>query len=238
MMPRTMDVKVKFNIDNKEIECPPEITVLDAAKENGVVIPTLCYNPFFDENRQGSCRICLVEIVSGGRPGLQPACTLPVSAGLVVSTKSENVYQARRTAVELLLSEHVQKCRDCAMSGNCHFAKLCRDYDINGVPVCAECPNQAEGCYLRRGTLCLGPITYGNCNAYCTREGYPCEGCHSILGNDDVLKFGLAAYADAGFTAEEILDAAQIFSEEGTKRLKKVMVEIGLLKAPRGDANE
>lgn len=232
-MPKTTSVKVKMFIDDQEIICEPNQTVLDVARENGIDIPTLCYNPLYPKNRQGSCRICLIEVTSGGRPGLQPSCTLPVSSGLSVSTKSEKVYQARRTVVELLLSEHVQKCRDCVMAGNCIFAQLCRDYDINGVPVCAECPNRREGCYLSRGVLCMGPITYGNCNAYCTRQGYPCEGCHSVLVNEDVLRFGLEAYKETGFSAEEILEGALVFSFDAIHRLKKVMNELGMLPQER-----
>jgi coenzyme F420-reducing hydrogenase gamma subunit len=129
--------------------------------------------------------------------------------------------------VELLLSEHEQDCRNCPMSGDCNFAKLCRDYDINGVPVCAECPNQKEGCLLARGVLCLGPITYGNCDAFCTTRGFRCEGCHSVLVNEDVLKFGLRAYAKAGFSKKEILEAAKVYSFEAVKILEKVMKEEG-----------
>ncbi len=228
-MGKVMSVKLRMTIDGKNITCEPNKTVLDAAKENNIEIPTLCYNPLFDKHRSGACRICLVEIVAGGRPGLEPSCTLPVSSGLVISTNSEAVYRARRTVVELLISEHVQKCRDCPKSGDCILAELCRDYDINGVPVCAECPNQKEGCFLSRGVLCMGPITYANCNAYCTRLGYPCEGCHSMLLNEDVLHFGLEAYKDAGFEAKEILEGAEIFSFDGIKILRKVMKEMGML---------
>lgn len=229
MPTKTIGVKVKMFIDGREIVCEPDQTVLDAARENGIDLPTLCYNPLYDSNRQGSCRICLVEIVAGGRPGLQPSCTLPVSSGLSVSTNSDMVYQARRTAVELLLSEHIQNCRDCVMSGNCTFAKLSRDYDINGVPVCAECPNQGEGCYLKRGVLCMGPITYANCEGYCTTQGYPCEGCHSTLANEDVIRFGLKAYTDAGFSAGDILEGAKVFSFDRIDVVKKVMREAGML---------
>lgn len=224
----TLGVQLTIVIDDKRVICRPNQTVLEVAKENGIYIPTFCYNPLFPTYKLGSCRMCLVEITGGGRPGLQPSCTLPVSAGLRISTCSEAVYNARRTVLELLLSEHVQKCRDCLISGNCSFASFCRDYDINGVSVCAECPNQKEGCFLKRGVLCLGPITYSGCDAYCTSLGYRCEGCYSVLVHDDVLKFGIASYKDAGFTAKEVLDAAKIFTFESVERLKKAIKEVGL----------
>lgn len=222
-------MSAKITLDDKEVACKLGEKVLDVALRNGFTIPTLCYNPLYEENRSGACRLCIVEITGGGRPGLYSSCTLPVSDGLKISTKSEAVYQARRTVVELLLSEHTQDCRNCPISGACNFAEFCREYDLNGVPVCAECPNQKGGCLLSRGTLCLGPITYANCEAYCTRRGYKCEGCHSALGHEDVLRFGLQAFHDAGFRPEEVLEAAKIFSHDGVKRVEKVMHKMGII---------
>ncbi len=222
-------MSIQVVIDGTPITCEPGQRVLDVAQGHGVRIPTLCHIPLCDEHRSGACRLCLVEVTGGGRPGLQSSCTLPATDGLVVVTNSETVYQARRTMVELLLSEHVQDCRNCPASGACRFAALCKEYDLNGVPVCAECPNQKGSCLLSRGVLCLGPITYGNCDAFCTRRGYRCEGCHSVPTQPDVLKFGLAAYRKAGFTPREILDAAKVYSYEGHTRLKAMMQTDGIL---------
>jgi len=223
-------MSTKISVDGKELACKLGEKVLEVALRNDVKIPTLCYNALYDENRSGACRLCIVEVTGGGRPGLYSSCTLPVGNGLQVSTKSEAVYQARRTVVELLLSEHTQDCRNCPISGACNFAEYCRDYDLNGVPVCAECPNQKGGCFLSRGVLCLGPITYANCEAYCTRQGYKCEGCHSTIGNEDGLKFGLKAFRDAGFKAEEVLEAAKVFNFDSVERLKNIMRKMEMLK--------
>jgi predicted molibdopterin-dependent oxidoreductase YjgC len=222
-------MSAKITVDGKELACKLGERVLEVALRNGFNIPTLCYNALYDENRSGACRLCLVEITGGGRPGLYSSCTLPVSNGLTISTNSEAVFQARRTVVELLLSEHTQDCRNCPISGNCNFAEYCREYDLNGVPVCAECPNQKEGCLLSRGVLCLGPITYANCQAYCTRQGYKCEGCHSAVGHEAVLTFGLQAYRNAGFKPEEIVEAAKVFSFDSTAQIQKVMRKMGML---------
>ncbi|MFH0815672.1 MAG: 2Fe-2S iron-sulfur cluster-binding protein [Methanobacteriota archaeon] len=221
-------VMIEIVVDGKKIHCQPNQTVLEVAKANNISIPTMCLNPLFPGHKVGACRMCLVEITGGGRPGLQPSCTLPVSSGLAMSTCSDAVYNARRTVVELMLTEHVQKCRDCPISGDCNFARLCRDYDVNGVPVCAECPNQREGCLLKRGVLCVGPITYANCNAYCTRQGYRCEGCHSVMVHDDILKFGIRAFKDAGFKAKDIVEAAKVFSYDSVKRVEKALKEEGM----------
>jgi len=221
-------MSIKITIDGKEVQCELGQKVLEVAQKAGFRIPTLCYNQLFDEHRSGACRLCIVEITGGGRPGLLSSCTMPVNDGLKISTNSEAVFQARRTVVELLLSEHTQDCRNCPISGTCNFAEMCREYDINGVPVCAECPNRKEGCLLSRGVLCLGPVTYGNCDAYCTRRGYRCEGCHTIMVHDGILKFGIRAYKDAGFKAKDVLEAAKVFSFDHIKRLEKAMKEEGL----------
>lgn len=216
---------MKILIDGKECECQAGQNVLDVAMENGIDIPTLCFNELISDIRPAGCRMCIVEILAGGRPGLESSCTLPVNDGLSVSTKSQAVYNERREIIELLLSEHEQDCRNCAISGECNFAKLCRDYDVDGVPVCSECPNQKEGCLLSRGVLCLGPITYANCNAYCTSKGDPCESCFSVLSNEDVLKFGIRAFAKAGFTKEEIIEGAKVFSYDSVKVLEKLIIK-------------
>jgi predicted molibdopterin-dependent oxidoreductase YjgC len=222
-------MSAKIVVDDKELTCKLGERVLEVAQRNGFSIPTLCYNGLYDENRSGACRLCIVEVTGGGRPGLYSSCTLPVNNGLKVSTKSEAVYQARRTVVELLLSEHTQDCRNCPISGACNFAAYCREYDLNGVPVCAECPNQKEGCLLQRGELCLGPVTYANCEAYCTRRGYRCEGCHSAIQSETVLKFGLQAFRDAGFTPEEVLEGVRVFNSDGVQRVEAVMRKMGYL---------
>lgn len=229
-MPKSAAVKVNVTIDGVTMNGDPNQTIMDVAKSNGVDIPTLCFNPFSPQGRNGTCRICVVEILKGGRPGLQPSCTFPISAGLEISTRSDAVYKSRRMTVELMLSEHVQDCRNCPASGNCTLAKLCKDYDINGVSVCSECPNQGEACFLARGILCLGPLTHSGCDAFCTRKGYYCEGCHSLMVNEDVLAFGLKAYKDNGFTAEKILSAADLFSYDDCEVLRCAMVKAGMMK--------
>lgn len=221
---------MKIKIDGREIECEPGKTVFDVARSNGIYIPTLCYNPMNDMKRLGACRLCVVEILEGGRPGLQSSCTLPVSNGLGVSTTSEPVFQARRTVTELLLSEHKLDCVDCPKSGDCTFARQCRDYDLYGVPVCAECPRQKDGCLLASGVLCLGPITYAGCKAICTRTGGRCTGCNTTTVNKDVLMFGAETFKRFTFSSEKVLEAMEVFSATtpGKEEFKKAAKEVGL----------
>ena len=213
---------MKIIIDDKEISCKPGQTVLEVALDNNIDIPTMCYNPLFGKHHSGTCRVCLVEVLVGGKIGMEPACNLAVAEGLAVSTKNDKVYSARRTMLELLLSEHVQDCRNCPSSGNCNLARLCRDYDLNGVPVCAECPNQKEACLLTRKILCLGPVTYANCGAYCTRRGERCEGCHSVLFNKDVLGFAAKAYKENGIAMADVIRSCQVFSFEKSRNLEQI----------------
>jgi hypothetical protein len=225
---QTTRVQITVKIDGNDYVCTPEEKILDVAKRCGIDIPTLCYNPLFtSDQRVGVCRVCVVEVIAGGKSGLQSSCTLPVSTGLVVSTRSEAVYSERRMILELLLSEHLFDCWHCDISGNCNFAKLCRDYDLDGVPVCAECFNKNESCLLQQGILCLGPITQMGCRAYCTNLGDACYGCYHMITNESVLKSNIYIFKDRKIAAKNIIEAAQIFSFDSLSLLRKVLKEEG-----------
>jgi len=94
---------VKLNIDGKIVEAEDGSTVLDAANQNGIHIPTLCYNESLTLSE--SCRICVVEIVANGKSALTASCTYPVESGLEVRTNSEKAVEARKLAVELLMAQ-------------------------------------------------------------------------------------------------------------------------------------
>lgn len=94
---------LKLTIDDKVVEIEEGKTVLDAANQAGIDIPTVCYHEAL--SCTGSCRVCVVEISTNGKSALATACTFPVSAGMKVSTKSEKAIEARRLAVELLLAQ-------------------------------------------------------------------------------------------------------------------------------------
>lgn len=92
---------------------PKNYTILEAARENGFEIPTLCY--LKDINAIGACRICVVE-VKGAR-SLVAACVYPVNEGMEVVTNSPAVMKARKLTLELILSTHDKKCLSCVRSG-------------------------------------------------------------------------------------------------------------------------
>ena len=107
-------------INGQEIETEEGRTVLEAATEAGITIPTLCYHPAVTAS--GGCRMCLVEVEPRGQ--LHPACTFPVSPGLRVQTHSDKVVKARRYVLELLFSERSHYCMYCAADGDCELQTL------------------------------------------------------------------------------------------------------------------
>ncbi len=130
--------QVTVTINGIQVSVPKGATILDAAKKIGINIPTLCYCPDVGcgvANKPASCRICLVE-ASGIRPRpiLAPACATPLERdGVVVTTNSNRALKARRTVLELLLSDHPQNCLTCAKNQDCDLQKLAAEFGIRDV---------------------------------------------------------------------------------------------------------
>ncbi|MGB6872696.1 MAG: 2Fe-2S iron-sulfur cluster-binding protein [Dehalococcoidia bacterium] len=93
---------IELTIDGVKVKAEEGTTVLEAARETGIIIPTLCYHPGLSP--YGACRICLVEVVKGNRSSLEASCTLPVEMGQVILTSSERVKKVRKLIIELLLA--------------------------------------------------------------------------------------------------------------------------------------
>lgn len=121
---------VKLTIDGRPVEVPAGSTILQAARQVGVAIPTLCYLEGLNE--VGACRVCVVEVEGLGR--LVSSCNTQAEDGMVVRTNSPRVRRARRTNVELLLSQHDCACLTCVRSGNCELQRLANDLNILDVP--------------------------------------------------------------------------------------------------------
>jgi len=117
---------VTLTIDGREVQIEKDKTILDAARKANIHIPTLCY--LADINQIGACRICLVE-VEGART-LTAACTAPVAEGMKVYTNTPRVRKARRTNLELLLSNHDDNCPACARNLNCELQSLAQSFGI------------------------------------------------------------------------------------------------------------
>ena len=126
---------VKLNIDGHNLEVPAGITIYKAARELDIDIPILCYMDLKDlniENKPGGCRICSVEVE--GRRNLAPSCSTNVAEGMVVKTNSMRVINARRTVMELILSDHPKDCLSCAKSGNCDLQDMAVKLGIREIP--------------------------------------------------------------------------------------------------------
>lgn len=121
---------VKLIIDSRPVEVPEHTTILDAAAQAGIKIPTLCY--LKDLNEVGACRVCVVEIE--GIDQLVAACNNYVLDGMVVRTNSPKVRMARKTNVEFLLSQHDSECTSCVRSGTCSLQRLANDLGIAELP--------------------------------------------------------------------------------------------------------
>jgi len=122
--------KVTLKINGQEITVPADYTVLQAAREAGIDIPTLCY--LKDVSKTGSCRMCVVE-VKGAR-NLQAACVYPVAEGIEVFTNTPKVRRSRKVTLELLLSNHDRKCLTCARNRNCELQTLSEELGITEIP--------------------------------------------------------------------------------------------------------
>ena len=118
-----------LTIDGIEVEAPEGATVLDAARQAGVRIPTLCY--LEGVQAIGACRVCLVEVE--GAKTLVPSCVTPATDGMAVHTTSRRVRQARRTVVELLLSDHEGDCQTCDRNDDCELQALARELGIRDI---------------------------------------------------------------------------------------------------------
>ena len=118
-----------LTIDGITVEVPEGTTVLQAAKQAGVKIPTLCY--LEDVQSIGACRVCLVE-VEGART-LIASCSQPATDGMVVKTNTGKVRDGRQMVVELLLSEHDGDCQVCGRSADCELRTLANDLGIGDL---------------------------------------------------------------------------------------------------------
>ncbi|MBQ9099391.1 MAG: iron hydrogenase small subunit [Clostridia bacterium] len=121
---------VNLKINGIPVTAPKGATVLDAAKEAGIDIPTLCY--LKEINEIGACRLCLVEVSEGGRPfRMVTSCVYPVTEGMEVITNSPKILASRKTNLELLVSNHNKQCLSCVRSTTCELQRLCQEYGVN-----------------------------------------------------------------------------------------------------------
>ena len=103
---------VNLIIDDKKVTVPEGTTVLEAARQSGIDIPTLCF--LKEINEVGDCRMCIVEVE--GRRGFVTSCTQKVEEGMIVHTNTPSVLEARHIILDLIISNHSKDCLTCIRS--------------------------------------------------------------------------------------------------------------------------
>lgn len=121
---------VNLIIDGKKIQAKDGTTILEAAKQNGINIPTLCF--LKDLNEIGACRVCIAEVE--GVEKCVPSCHTQVIEGMVVHTNSKKVRETREVNLKLILSQHNFHCATCIRNGNCKLQNLAKDFNIDENP--------------------------------------------------------------------------------------------------------
>ncbi len=195
---------VNLKINDKDVTVPEGTTILDAAKSVGIRIPTLCY--LRDINAIGACRVCVVEVKKART--LVAACVYPVNEGMEVYTNTKRVLDARRTTVELILSDHDQNCLSCVRNRNCELQRLAEElhcdshrfggaknsfgldtttpYIVRDNNKCVLCRRCVAACRNYQGIAVIGPNARGfDTHIGCAFEkdlaDVPCVGCGQCI---------------------------------------------------------
>lgn len=145
---------VNLTIDGNQISVQENTTIMEAAAQNGIPIPKLCYLKGINEI--AACRVCVVELE--GKEKLITSCNNVAEEGMVIFTNSPKVRKHRRNTVELILSQHDCLCVTCPRSGNCSLQTVANDLDILEIPFKQELEYQAwnrEFPLIRESTKCI-----------------------------------------------------------------------------------
>ncbi len=121
--------KIRVQINGIDLDVPPGTTILKAAEAVQVKIPRLCYHP--DLPAWAACGVCVVKVE--GSPKMLRACATPVGPGMKITTHDPEIYQIRKSVIELILSTHPNDCLQCPRNGNCELQKLAADFGIREV---------------------------------------------------------------------------------------------------------
>lgn len=120
---------INLTIDETQVEVKEGTTILEAARKAGIDIPTLCY--LKEINEIGDCRMCIVEVE--GRRGFATSCVQKAEEGMVVHTNTPAVLEARKTMLDLILSNHPKDCLTCIRSGNCELQALAIKLNVEHI---------------------------------------------------------------------------------------------------------
>lgn len=154
---------VSLTIDGIKVEVEKGTTVLEAAKKVGIKIPTLCY--LKDVNKPSSCRVCVVEV----GPRLLASCSLEATEGMDVKTNTRKVREARKTVIQLTLSNHKRECLSCIRNGNCELQNLAEEYNIRDIEfegeIAPSAIDDSSAALIRDNEKC---VACGRCISVCS----------------------------------------------------------------------
>lgn len=171
---------VSITIDNQVVSVPQGTTILEAAKQIGVYIPTLCY--LKDVNEFGACRMCLVEVEGVNR--LLTSCIVEATEGMKIRTNTKAIRQARKDNLELILSNHDRKCLTCTRNQNCELQTLCDDLGIRDIAF--------------EGENTVHPVDYSSPSI--VRDNNKCILCgRCVAVCDKVQHVGVLGFKERGF---------------------------------------
>lgn len=175
--------QVTLKINDVEVTVDAGTKILDAARQAGFEIPTLCY--LKDVCNDGSCRVCVVEVKNA--KNLVTACSATVRDGMEVYTNSDKVRKARKTTIELILSNHEKKCLSCIRSQNCELQRLSLEYGCDEVK------------YV--GTV--NHYELDNSNPYLIRDNNKCILCRRCVGIcNKIQSVGIIGATNRGFATK------------------------------------
>lgn len=120
---------ITITLNGREVSGHPGMTILELARESGIAIPTLCYDPHLSPI--GACRICLVEDERTG--ALSASCVTPIAPGMVIKTDSPKAQERRKTIIKLMLASHPDSCLVCDKGNCCELRKIASDMGIGLV---------------------------------------------------------------------------------------------------------
>ncbi|MBP2655218.1 MAG: ferredoxin [Firmicutes bacterium] len=160
---------VRFELNGQQVEVQGGLSILEAARQHGVKIPTLCHHP--DQRVKANCRVCVVEVE--GQRNLVASCATTVSEGMKIRTNSSRIRETVQTILELIFANHPQECLTCVRNGNCELRRLAADYGIREVKGESSCLNLP----LDTST----PSLVRNPNK-CIKCGRCAEVCHHVQG--------------------------------------------------------
>lgn len=169
---------INLTINNKKIEAEAGQTILEVARENGIVIPTLCSHESLEPS--GACRLCVVEAKQGKRTRIVTSCLYPVIEDLIVDTKSERVLEVRRLVLQLLLArcpESVQLKELAEELGVVPEPRFTPDKDSSKCILCRMCVRTCEKIV---GVCAIGFSYRGSEKNVCTpfqEDSVSCIGC-------------------------------------------------------------